>query len=668
MPTFTTYSTIAIETPVEHGIVLPCHMKNRHKHIVVVGAGIAGLACAKALKDAGYKVTILEARSRTGGRIYTDQNFDYGAHWIHGTEGNPLADLAREYGLQTYFTGGDSTYTGTWERLQLRDSNGKNRKGLAKANSIITGDEWRDALEDWRRDQEANNTPDVSVAEALRQICAPRVDKSGCSEFAWWHLLLWARDEAAADLEELSALHWDDGYEVFGYGDSVIREGYGALIQKLEDGLAIKRNQIVRRIACTNTGVHVHTSGGEFDEKPLRAAKVVLTVPLGVLKAGVIDFDPPLPPAKRSAIISLGFGCLAKVAFRFRNVWWPQNQYVFGRQIPDTQSGAAAEPTLVINAYCSHGKKMLILLVGGAMGKRLEAMTPRKAKRWAWKRIVETLGTEIRENRITEPDDGDFFRTDWSLDKFAQGSYSFMKVGATPQHIVDLGASVANRLYFAGEATSVEHWGNAHGAYLSGRQVAYEITGDRALLPHRLFVENRRLRDIRMRAQRFYDLDPGRKKYSESNALLAHIRTNTIFATLNPSDQQLLSRLFNKSESKKAGFVLCRQGETAKDLFLVTDGTLETWIEANPKSRAKCVRTIQPAEIAGEFGFFCDRTRTATLIVGPAGATVHRLSYKLLERFLFAYPEATLKLCGIAVREFQSSFKQLKITEEQPET
>ena len=71
--------------------------------IVVIGAGMAGLAAARALHDAGLQVIVLEARDRVGGRTYTADvgpaRVDLGGAWIHGDRGNPVAELARARGL-----------------------------------------------------------------------------------------------------------------------------------------------------------------------------------------------------------------------------------------------------------------------------------------------------------------------------------------------------------------------------------------------------------------------------------------------------------------------------------------------------------------------------------------------------------------------------------------
>ncbi len=114
--------------------------------VVIVGAGLAGLTAARALAAAGWQTVILEARPRIGGRVWTADGLDLGAHWIHGTEGNPITNAARQMGLPTLFVGGDSSYTGGWEQLQLR-LRGQPLGPETKEASILLMDEIRDALD-----------------------------------------------------------------------------------------------------------------------------------------------------------------------------------------------------------------------------------------------------------------------------------------------------------------------------------------------------------------------------------------------------------------------------------------------------------------------------------------------------------------------------------------
>ncbi len=123
----------------------------RPTRVVVVGAGIAGLAAARALREQHVDVVVVEARKRVGGRVWTEAGVDLGAHWIHGTEGNPITTFAREKGLQTQYVGGDSTYTGGWDPLLLCNSDGHVLTHEEKQQGLLFVDETRDALEALRR-------------------------------------------------------------------------------------------------------------------------------------------------------------------------------------------------------------------------------------------------------------------------------------------------------------------------------------------------------------------------------------------------------------------------------------------------------------------------------------------------------------------------------------
>lgn len=99
--------------------------------VIVIGAGISGIAAARILHDASFKVTLLESRDRLGGRIHTDYSFgcpvDMGASWLHGVcNENPLAPLIRCLGLTLYRTSGDDSvlYDHDLESCMLFDIDG----------------------------------------------------------------------------------------------------------------------------------------------------------------------------------------------------------------------------------------------------------------------------------------------------------------------------------------------------------------------------------------------------------------------------------------------------------------------------------------------------------------------------------------------------------------
>src|SRR6185295_14785853 len=141
-----------------------------------------------------------------------------------------------------------------------------------------------------------------------------------------WHVALAARDDWAADEKSLSFLWWDDGYEVYGYGDSVLVDGYGGLAASLARDLDVRLGSPVWRIEWDAARpAKVHTERETFE-----ADAVIVTVPLGVLQSGDMVFQPELPAAKRAAMSRLGMGNLTKVVLRYDQPFWPPDQYVFG--------------------------------------------------------------------------------------------------------------------------------------------------------------------------------------------------------------------------------------------------------------------------------------------------------------------------------------------------
>ena len=122
-----------------------------------------------------------------GGRIWTEGGIDLGAHWIHGTEGNPVTNLARELGVATLFVGGDSSYTGGWEELQLRLA-GRTLSPEEKEESITLIDQVRDAVEVLRRKIELDGGLDIPLGQAVDQVLTERGVTDEMRSHVDWHL------------------------------------------------------------------------------------------------------------------------------------------------------------------------------------------------------------------------------------------------------------------------------------------------------------------------------------------------------------------------------------------------------------------------------------------------------------------------------------------------
>jgi len=618
----------------------------RGMRVVVVGAGISGLGAARALQELDYEVEVVEARERLGGRIWTVDRIDYGAHWIHGTEGNPITQLARTLELPTLFVGGDSTYTGGWQHLDFRAGGASILKDEEKRQSILAADELLEWLDKWRErtgEQEA-----ASVAEAVDAVQKANPQWSAEQRrYMAWHVELWSRDDCAAGPDALSARYWDDGYELYGDGDSILWNGYQSLIEKLAQGLRIRLGCPVTHIshdAAEGGGVRLRTSQGE-----LTADAVLVTIPLGVLKANSVTFDPPLPGPRIEATARLGVGTLAKLAYEFDDVFWPASQYAFGMaEDPSTH------PTMIINLWSSHRSPCLVLLAGGALGRKIEHMPEADAHAWGLAMLRECFGKSVPEPRARH-------RTAWSVDPYARGAYTFIAAGATPSDIRTLQEPLGNRVFFAGEATSAEHWGTVHGAYLSGLREAARISGVPSILPPKTVTESRRWRLRMRRAERFFnlrarDLDCG--QWSERMELL---HGSEVFGVLTGEDLRLLAPLM-ELRTLADGELLFHQGDQAGDAYVVATGELRVFDPHNDTTIAQ----LGAGKVIGEYGMFVEHRRTfSARAKGPV--RLWAISYPVLYRFLLAYPESMFSLMRQTVTRLLGAIGRSTMPEAVPE-
>lgn len=215
------------------------------RSVIVIGAGIAGIAAARALADRGFQVVVLEARGRLGGRIATDWSMgspvELGACFIHGSFGNPLAMIAREASLRTY-TPKDMD--------NLIYSNGEQ---VSSADDHRAEEVWRALTK--RAERLAENVlqkheKDMSLGSLLRKLSktlqqdlSPRVEQ----------LLSWHASNlelaCAADLDDLSATHYDmDVQHGFSGPHEVVRDGYSSIIHALAKNLDVRLNVQVSTI------------------------------------------------------------------------------------------------------------------------------------------------------------------------------------------------------------------------------------------------------------------------------------------------------------------------------------------------------------------------------------------------------------------------------------
>jgi hypothetical protein len=231
-----------------------------------------------------------------------------------------------------------------------------------------------------------------------------------------------------------------------------------------------------------------------------------------------------------------------------------------------------------------------------------------------------------------------FHRTSWSVDPYARGAYTFIAAGATPADIRTLQEPLGDSVFFAGEATSAEHWGTAHGAYLSGLREAARISGTHSVLPPKTITESRRWRLRMRRAERFFnlrlsDLDP--KQWSERVELLC---INEVFGVVSREDLSLLAPLM-EPRTLADGELLFQQGDLARHAYIVADGQLRVFDPHDDTTIAH----LGAGKVIGEYGMFVEYRRTfSARAEGPV--RLWAISYPVLHHFLLAYPESVFSL------------------------
>lgn len=412
--------------------------------VVVIGAGISGIAGAKLCLEAGFEVIVLEGRNRLGGRIHTIRDWGYamdlGASWIHGRDNNPITKIAKEAKLATIPT--------DYENLEFWDK-GESLSSLPKFQAERKFESIQEEMEEVAE----SLTSDISLGDFYKRFQS-KIDPNIRSMVDW--LFLTHESNLAQNLDRVSTISFFKEAETLSGDDLLFKEGYEGVPKFLAKGLNIQYDHHVTSVESKNKGVTVTTSKGEVN-----GDFCLVTVPLGVLQKGSIRFFPDWGEKKKKALSRLGMGLLNKMYAEFEEPFWDKTSVSLGIR-PEK-----VDFRFFLNFLPISKKPTLVGFLPGDFGKQMETKNEFQWKEILVKRLSQEFGRTI-------PTPKKILMTKWSQDPFAFGSYSYFPIGSTGKDMLALGEP-QDKVFFAGEHTIPKYYGYVHGGYLSGIRAANEM-------------------------------------------------------------------------------------------------------------------------------------------------------------------------------------------------
>lgn len=403
--------------------------------VVIIGAGAAGIAAARALIASGFDVVVIEAAERIGGRAFTESAifgapFDHGCSWLQGPTGLPHVPLAREIG----FTLHDHSAARDAFFVEGRRATATERRARDRAYERLTA-----ALDDAEGDVSAASL--VGDRDPMTAVAA-----------TWIGPL-----DMSVDLDGLSTGDWQ-AYRDYDF-NYLVKEGLGALVARLGAGLPVSLSTAAKSVDWSGEGVTVETPEGA-----IRARACIVTVSTGVLASGAIRFTPSLPVETQEAIAGVPMGCLAKIGLSFGGERFglaPNDFLSYG-----LDGTLPAEACFFLTWPAGHD--YAVGFVGGRFGRALAAEGEAAATAFALDAFAGMVGNDARRRLVKS------HLSEWESNPFTRGAYSAARPGRHADRAT-LARPLGDRVFFAGEAVADGYFALCSGAHLSGERAAAEV-------------------------------------------------------------------------------------------------------------------------------------------------------------------------------------------------
>ena len=433
--------------------------------VIVIGAGVAGLVAGRALAEAGRRVVIFEARDRIGGRIWTRRfplanggslAVELGAEFIHGLPQETWS-LIRDANLGTYELGGTS-----WSY-----SNGQLQAGSEQHGGT---ERVLDDMMLWLARQRSG--ADTSFAEYLKlagvkgsaaQAASNYVEGFNAADQNRISVAALVKQQRAEEAINTDRLFRLDG----AYADipTYLAERFvGA-------GGELKLSAPVTKITWRRgeVGVQFQDAGGVSQ---LRANRALITVPLGVLQAEVIEFV-PRPNAVLKHANRLVMGEAMRLILVFKEKFWSEHSdlsFLFApSERPSTWWTPMPHDTPMLTAWAGGPKAASLLRLIASDGNGGALLDQ------ALSSLARIFGRPLADLRCRLLS---WHLHDWQRDPYSRGAYSYVPVDASDAP-VQLRGPFEDTLYFAGEHTDTSgHWGTVHAALATGTAVAHQLLGE----------------------------------------------------------------------------------------------------------------------------------------------------------------------------------------------